>query len=188
MILTEKYDDALQYASRLHRLQMRKSTEIPYISHLIAVSSLVLEQGGNEDEAIAGLLHDAVEDQGGEPRLEEIRNKFGENVANIVDGCTDSYVEPKPPWRERKEGYIADIRDKKCTSTLLVSACDKLHNARAILADYRQIGDEVYDRFTASKADTLWYYTGLVEAFKSRGDLAVFDELGLVVQELQKRE
>jgi len=186
MLLTEKYDDALQYASRLHRLQMRKSTEIPYISHLIAVSSLVLEHGGDEDEAIAGLLHDAVEDQGGKLRLEEIRTKFGDKVADIVKGCTDSHVEPKPPWEARKKAYIADIASKS-DSTLLVSACDKLHNARSILTDHRQIKDDVYERFTASKEDTLWYYEELTKAFKARGNLAVYNELEYVVQELRKR-
>jgi len=185
MILTERYDGVLKYASDLHRNQMRKGDAgVPYISHLMTVSSLVLEHGGDEDEAIAALLHDGVEDQGGQKTLETIREMFGDTVASIFDGCSDSHGEPKSPWKERKDAYIAGIATKD-DSTILVSACDKIHNARSILSDLRQIGDQVYDRFFASKQETIWYYRSLADAFKARGNLAVFDELDRVVQEIE---
>src|SRR5881227_3632367 len=145
MELSTRFEDALTFATRLHADQTRKGTSIPYISHLLAVTSIVLEQGGNEDEAIAALLHDAIEDQGGAPTREEIRRRFGDTVVAIVDGCTDTEVMPKPPWRERKEAYIAHIREAS-TAVRLVSAADKLHNARAVLADYRVLGDALWQR------------------------------------------
>ncbi len=126
----------------------------------MSVAALVVEHGGNEDQAIAGLLHDAVEDQGGEPTLEEIRRRFGDGVAKIVADCSDSWVEPKPPWRVRKEAYIDKLPDKDPAS-LLVSLADKTHNARAILSDFRQIDDELWSRFTGGKEGTIWYYQTL---------------------------
>jgi len=164
---------------------MRKGEAgIPYLSHLLAVSSLVLEHGGDEDEAIGGLLHDAVEDQGGQATLDEIRGMFGDKVADIVDGCSDSHGEPRPPWKERKEDYIASIATKD-DSTVLVSACDKLHNARSILSDLQKVGEQVYERFSVSKQNTIWYYRSLSDAFKARGDWALFDELDRVVKEIE---
>src|SRR5947199_8691848 len=135
MVLTTRFEEALIYATRLHASQSRKGSTTPYIAHLLAVTALVLENGGNEDEAIAALLHDAIEDQGGASTREEIRRHFGDAVVAIVDGCTDTEVMPKPPWRGRKEAYIAHIRHAS-PSVRLVSAADKLHNARTILADY----------------------------------------------------
>jgi len=163
-MLTNRYDDALLYASELHRAQVRKGTPIPYMSHLLSVSALVLKNGGDEDQAIAGLLHDAVEDQGGLPTLEAIRERFGDRVASIVSDCTDSWAEPKPPWRKRKETYIAALPGKRPES-LLVSLADKTDNARAIMGDYREIGDEVWTRFTGKKEGTRWYYQSLTEFF-----------------------
>jgi len=167
-VLGERYVDALSFAARLHRDQRRKGSGVPYLSHLLSVSALVLEDGGDEDEAIAALLHDAVEDQGGPPTLASISTRFGERVARIVAECTDTDRVPKPPWRERKERYLAHLRQAAADSRR-VSAADKLHNARSILADHRAMGDAVFDRFTASKADTLWYYRSLVAAFQETG-------------------
>ena len=145
MILTDRFKDALLYAVNLHQKQFRKGTETPYIAHLLAVAATVLENGGDEDQAIAGLLHDAVEDQGGLPRLEEIRSKYGKRIADIVKSCTDAYEDPKPPWKKRKMEYLASIQNKN-PDAFVVSLADKLHNARAILADYRTIGEDLWQR------------------------------------------
>lgn len=184
MELSSRFEDALLMATRLHVDQRRKGTNIPYVSHLLAVASLVLEHGGTEDQTIAALLHDAVEDQGGLETLELIRATFGEDVANIVDQCTDAYEEPKPEWRQRKEDYIAAIAHKS-PMTRLVSAADKLHNARAILSDYRLIGEELWDRFTGGKQGTLWYYRSLVEAFANHDNNGLVSELRRVVEEIE---
>lgn len=163
-MLTTRYDKALVYASELHRAQVRKGTDIPYLSHLLSVSALVLKNGGDEDQAIAGLLHDAVEDQGGRPTLEAIRTQFGDRVAGIVADCTDSWDIPKRPWRERKEAYIASVPTRPRDS-LLVSLADKTDNARAIMGGYREIGDEVWLRFTGKKQGVIWYYQTLSGLF-----------------------
>jgi (p)ppGpp synthase/HD superfamily hydrolase len=184
-VLTSRFAEAFSYASVLHARQTRKGTDIPYLTHLMSVSALVLEDGGDEDEGIAGLLHDAVEDQGGEPTLEEIRRLYGDKVARIVQGCTDSVTQPKPPWRERKERYVAHIRHAPA-DVRRVSSADKLHNARSILADYRSLRDDLWKRFTASKSETLWYYRSLVESFRSAGGGRLVDELDLVVSELER--
>jgi len=184
-VLSHRYAEAFAYAEALHARQVRKGTNVPYLSHLMSVSALVLEDGGDEEEAIAGLLHDAVEDQGGRATLEEIRRRFGEKVARIVLACSDSDAEPKPPWRERKERYVAHIRHADA-EVRRVSSADKLHNARSILADYRMIGDALWGRFTASKDETLWYYRSLVAAFRSAGAGRLVEELDLVVTELER--
>jgi len=185
MALTARFEEALVYATQLHSKQIRKGSGVPYVSHLLGVCSLALEYGANENEAIAALLHDAVEDQGGLPRLEEIRAKFGDEVADIVLGCSDSDTEPKPPWQQRKENYIAHLQ-KASPSVLLVSACDKLYNARSILADYRNIGDELWWRFKGGRQGSLWYYRQLVLAFrKLSAPPHLIDELELVVSELE---
>ena len=137
MRLTPRFEAALVMAAQLHADQFRKGTDTPYVAHLIGVASLVLENGGSEDQAIAGLLHDAVEDQGGQSTLTRIRDHFGDGVADIVDHCTDADVEPKPPWRARKEAYIAAAQHMPVDAAL-VSCADKLYNARAILADLRE--------------------------------------------------
>lgn len=162
--LTERFDEALSYASRIHRDQRRKGADIPYVSHLLGVAAIAIENGASEDQAIAALLHDAVEDQGGVSRLEDIRTRFGERVACIVSDCTDSDVEPKPPWRERKEAYLASLRDK-APSSREVSLADKTHNAGAIVADLHIHGVNVWSRFTGGKTGTLWYYRALSDAF-----------------------
>ena len=164
MIITDRYNEALSYAETLHRSQFRKGTSIPYISHLMTVSALVLEHGGDEDQAIAGLLHDAVEDQGGETTLADIKTRFGGSVAAIVADCTDSWEEPKPEWRPRKEAYIESLF-KKPQASLLVSLADKTHNAEAILHDYHEIGDDIWARFTGGKDGTHWYYQTLKDSF-----------------------
>jgi (p)ppGpp synthase/HD superfamily hydrolase len=157
---------------------------VPYVAHLLGVASLVLEDGGDEDEAVAALLHDVVEDQGGQPRLDEIEREFGPRVAHIVEGCTDAYVVPKPPWRKRKEDYIRAIPFKD-ESTRRVSLADKLYNARTILLDYRRVGEELWTRFN-SDSDQLWYYRALASAFRETTDSPLVDELDRVVTELER--
>lgn len=182
--LSPEFDDALVFAARLHRDQFRKETSIPYISHLIAVSSLVLEFGGTETEAIAGLLHDAIEDQGGDRIRKVIRRRFGEEVTDIVDACTDAEVTPKPPWRERKEAYITHLATAP-ESVRLVSGCDKLHNARAILVDYLEHGEELWSRFNGGKDGTLWYYRSIADILVKQGPNRLAQELDRVVTEIE---
>lgn len=177
---------AFRYAAEKHAGQTRKQTTVPYLSHLMAVASLVLEAGGDEDLAIAGLLHDVVEDCGGMPRLREIRKQFGPRVAKIVDGCTDTYVEPKPEWLERKKNYLREVKHADA-ETRLVSACDKLHNVRTILADYREQGETVWKRFSGKKEGTLWYYRALTDEYRRRGSNRITRELEIAVEELERR-
>lgn len=188
-LLTWRFNLAFQLASGLHHQQTRKGTPVPYIAHLMAVCSLVLDAGGDEDQAIAALLHDAVEDQGGLPTLATIRHLFGDRVANAVEGCSDSTVsDPKQklPWRQRKEKYLAHLRDANADS-LMVGVADKLHNARAILRDYRQIGEELWQRFSVPKEQQLWYYRALAEAFrKTAAPKVLVDEFARVVEELSQ--
>jgi (p)ppGpp synthase/HD superfamily hydrolase len=181
-----RFDQALVYAHQLHARQTRKGTTIPYIGHLLAVTSIVIENNGSEDEAIAALLHDAVEDAGGATTREEIRQRFGENVAVIVDGLTDTDQAPKPPWRKRKEDYIAHLSEAS-SSVLLVSLADKIHNAQSILRDVRNEGDSVWKRFTGGRDGSLWYYRSLVEAFRARGQFVpMVNELDRTVTELEQ--
>ncbi len=175
-MLSQRFDAALVFASELHRMQLRKGTSIPYISHLLAVAALVIEHGGHEDQAIAGLLHDAAEDCGGERTLREVEKRFGPAVAKIVFDCTDSWGEPKPPWRERKEAYLA-ILPNKSPQSLLVSLADKTHNARAILLDLRVVGNGIWNRFNGGRDGTLWYYSSLSDVFCSRVPGSLSDEL-----------
>lgn len=183
--LTQRFNQALDFAAELHQNQVRKGSGEPYIAHLLGVTSLALEHGASEDEAIAALLHDAVEDQGGEATRQEIRRRFGEQVAGIVDGCTDSDVQPKPPWRERKEAYIAHLHSAP-PSVLLVSSCDKLHNATSILRDYRRMGEKLWPRFRGGRKGTLWYYRTLVSTFRQVWQSPLIDELDRVVSELER--
>ena len=179
--LTEAFSEALA----LHARQFRKGTNIPYLSHLMAVASLVIENGGDEDETIAALLHDAAEDQGGQPTLERIRKRFGPRVAEIVDGCTDTYEDPKPEWKGRKERFLKRLAGAS-PSVRLVAAADKLHNARAMLADYRAIGDDLWKRFNAPREDVLWYHRAVTEALKAGGSTPLVEELDRVVTELER--
>ncbi len=181
----EKFEAALVYAARLHRDQTRKGSGIPYVNHLLAVAAIVGENSGTEEEVVAALLHDAPEDHGGKARLEEIRKRFGDDVAEIVAGCTDTYEDPKPAWRPRKEAYVAHVRTAPA-SVRLVSAADKLHNARSILADLRVSGDALWGRFTGGKEGTLWYYRALTSALGAAGtNAAVVKELGRVVRKME---
>jgi (p)ppGpp synthase/HD superfamily hydrolase len=187
--LTWRFDLALQFASGLHHNQARKGGSVPYIAHLLAVCALVLEAGGDEDQAIVALLHDSVEDQGGLPTLETIRHLFGDRVAVAVESCSDSTVSDptkKLPWRERKEKYLAHLRHANADA-LIVSAADKLHNARAILSDYRTFGEQLWKRFKAEKVDQLRYYGALVETLrKTAAPKVLVDELERVVRELKQ--
>ena len=184
-IYSERFLEAFAYAARLHGRQTRKGTNKPYIGHLMSVASIVIAYGGDEEMAIAALLHDAVEDAGGLKRLREIRKKFGKRVARIVDGCTDAYGEPKPPWLERKQKYIARVAGE-AEDTRLVSAADKLSNARDVLADVRVDGDVAFERFQGKKDGTLWYYRMLVTVFREAGTNPLVEELARVVAELEK--
>jgi (p)ppGpp synthase/HD superfamily hydrolase len=180
--LSKLYDEALVYASELHRYQVRKGSGVPYIAHLLSVSSRVLSAGGTEIQAIAGLLHDAAEDQGGQARLDDIRRTFGTEVAQIVADCTDSWVDPKPLWRPRKEAYLA-ILPKKAPTSLLVSLADKVDNAEAILKDYSNVGEELWDRFTGGREGTIWYYRTLSTIFDDVLPGPLARELSLAVSE-----
>ncbi|MBD2388346.1 HD domain-containing protein [Cylindrospermum sp. FACHB-282] len=183
-MLSERFTAALIYATELHAKQVRKGSGVPYIAHLLGVASIALEHGANEEEAIAALLHDAIEDQGGVATREEIRQRFGENVTAIVDGCTDAHTTPKPPWKQRKEAYIAHIPTAS-PSVQLVSAADKLYNAQSILKDYRLVGETLWERFQGGRVGTLWYYRALVDAFNKTKVTPLVEELERVVLELE---
>lgn len=175
---------AFQFAFKMHHGQARKASTIPYIAHLMGVVSLVLEAGGDEDLAIAALLHDVVEDCGGAPMLARVRKQFGARVAKMVDGCTDADTTPKPPWRGRKEKYLAHLKVAD-PDTRLVSAADKLNNVRSILSDYRQLGDLVWERFKGGREGTLWYYRALLNEFLCSPSNRITRDLDLAVRELE---
>jgi (p)ppGpp synthase/HD superfamily hydrolase len=184
---TGQFSKALVYAELKHHNQVRKGGDIPYIGHLLTVAGLVINDGGSEAQAIAALLHDAVEDQGGPSTLEEITKNFGDEVARIVEQCSDTDEEPKPPWLERKRKYI-DHLGEVGEDTLLVSVADKLDNARSMLRDYHTHGPALWDRFTRKNPqDHLWYYSELLKAYRARGlNSWMVDELGRVVDELKR--
>jgi (p)ppGpp synthase/HD superfamily hydrolase len=184
-MLSDRFEEALVYAARLHAKQTRKRSCVPYIAHLLGVTGIVLEDGGSEDEAIAALLHDAVEDQGGLQTLESIREKFGETVAEIVLEVSDSYSDPKPPWRERKQAYIDSIREAS-PSAMRVSLADKVYNAGSILQDLRRDGDAAWDKFNGGKDGTLWYYDQLVAAFEVHGPSALLTDLSRIVKQINE--
>jgi GTP pyrophosphokinase len=185
MTLSTRFEEALVLAVRLHAGQVRKGTSIPYVAHLLAVAGIALYHGATEDEAIAALLHDAIEDRGGSDTPEEIRRRFGDVVTAIVDGCTDAETIPKPPWRQRKEAYIAHI-GQASRSVRLISAADKLDNARAVLRDYRVHGEELWDRFRGGRDGTLWYYRAVADTLREAGPRPLVDELDRVVSELER--
>jgi (p)ppGpp synthase/HD superfamily hydrolase len=180
--MSPDFHDALAYASALHANQFRKGTTIPYVSHLLAVASIVLEAGGTEDEAIAALLHDGPEDQGGERTLDAIRRRFGATVADIVAACSDTFENPKPEWRKRKQTYVEHLKKSTC-STLLVSAADKLHNARATLRDLTQEGPVVWKRFSATPHEILENYANLIGAYRCAEKDSRRDQ---IVEELER--
>jgi (p)ppGpp synthase/HD superfamily hydrolase len=184
LVLTDKFERAFQYASIVHAGQRRKRSEIPFMAHLLGVASIAFEYGADEDEAIAALLHDSVEDAGGEERLQDIRTRFGDIVAVIVDGCTDSKTSPKPPWRTRKAAYIARVPHAP-PAVKLVSAADKLYNVRSIIKDLRQFGNTAWDRFKGGKEGTLWYYRCLIQAYKTTGVTPLIEELDLTFAQLE---
>ena len=185
MVLSQRFTEALVWATELHQTQVRKGSGVPYIAHLLGVTSEALEYGATEDEAIAALLHDAIEDCGGGAIAVEIRRRFGDGVAEIVEGCTDTDQTPKPPWRSRKEAYIAHLQTAS-PSVRLVSAADKLYNARSILKDYRLVGEEIWQRFTGGREGSLWYYRAVVDTLTAIDDRAIVQELERVVQELER--
>ena len=185
--LTERFDNALQFAHGVHRSQPRKDTTIPYVSHLLSVAGLVLESGGDEDLAIAALLHDAVEDaedMSGEDMSDRIRAKFGDRVADIVDGCSDAKSSPggsKPPWRSRKEAYLEHLRSAT-NDVLRVSIADKVHNARSIATDQDRFGEKLWERFSSTSEESRWYYTSLRDIYKERiGDSYLINELEIAL-------
>lgn len=182
--LGPRFEHALLFATRKHDGQTRKGTAVPYVAHLLSVAGLVLEAGGDEDLVIAALLHDVVEDCGGAPMLRQVRRRFGERVAHVVDGCTDTDLDPKPPWRQRKEDYLKHLRTADA-DVRLVSAADKLHNARSVLADYREIGDRVWERFRGKRDGTLWYYRALLDEFRRQKTNPLINQLERVILELE---
>jgi (p)ppGpp synthase/HD superfamily hydrolase len=185
VVLGDRFRRALVFAFDLHGGQVRKGSKgIPYIGHLLGVTSIVIEDGGDEDEAIAALLHDGPEDQGGRATLERIRNEFGDRVAGIVERCSDTLDDPKPPWRERKEAYLAHLEEAP-DEVLRVSLADKLHNARAILSDYREVGEGLWSRFNGTREESLWYYRSLVEIFVRRYSGPLAEELETTVSEIE---
>jgi len=186
MYPTRLLEEAFVYASIVHGGHRRKGTPIPYISHLMVVSALVMEHGGDEEQAAAALLHDAVEDGGGAPRREDIRARFGERVARIVDECSDTDVTPKPPWRARKEAYLRHL-EAASADAVLVSMADKLHNTRAILMDYRVLGSRLWERFNApgGRADVEWYHEELARSFRRLQPGPLADEITRVTEELK---
>ncbi|NOT14650.1 MAG: HD domain-containing protein [Methylotenera sp.] len=187
---------AFDFAAREHQHQIRKSTDIPYISHLMSVSALIFENGGDEDHAIAGLLHDVIEDAEPNTRIPfiraEIKRLFGDKVLQIVEGCTDGEPDDtgmKSPWKPRKESYLKRLESKDA-EFLLVSCCDKLHNARSILIDLKTVGASVFNRFSTTQEETIWYYTSLANIFSSRlqnsqGAIAAM-QLSETVSEIQR--
>jgi len=183
--LTSKFVEALQYAAEKHGTQTRKASDVPYLGHLLSVAGLVIEADGTETQAIAALLHDAAEDQGGEETLAEIREKFGADVATIVDECSDTFETPKPPWRQRKESYIRHLPDAS-DDAIVVSLADKLDNARAILRDFRAHGDQLWQRFSVQDPQLhLWYYRSLLQVYAQRIDNWMVHELRDVVDALE---
>src|SRR5260370_5891439 len=186
-VLSARFADAFAFAFEVHRKQTKKSTPVPYMAHLLEVAGLVLNYGGTEEEAIAALLHDAVEDHRDVVSFSLLGERFGAAVAAIVESCSDASVMPKPPWRPRKEKYIAHLHTAD-ESVVMVSAADKLSNARAVLKDYREVGEQVWCRFNAGKSDQLWYYRSVTAALVLRAiggrAQALVDELERPVQEL----
>jgi GTP pyrophosphokinase len=185
LMLSDRFDEAFRYAHDVHASQTRKGTGTPYLGHLMGVASIVLDDGGTEDEAIAALLHDAAEDHGGRARLEDIRSRFGDAVARIVADCTDSWDTPRQPWAERKRAYAEHARTLP-PSSLRVSAADKVHNTYATLRDLRNIGEAVWERFSASADDVLAYYGSLVRAYREAGGGRLVDELERIVRGIER--
>ena len=187
MNLTNRFEDALNFVTKLHKEQNRKGTSIPYISHLLAVASIVIEHSNSEDEVIGALLHDAVEDHPHEGKTkEDIKTLFGDKILSLVLECSDSEVIPKPPWEKRKEKYIDHVKSIS-SSAQLISLADKLHNSRTILRDYKEVGEKLWVRFTGKKDGTLWYYRTLVNTYKDINNLpnSLVSEIDEIVTSLE---
>jgi (p)ppGpp synthase/HD superfamily hydrolase len=183
--LGDPFVDALGYAATVHAGQLRGGDGQPYIAHLLRVAGLVIQEGGSEEEAIAALLHDAVEDQGGLERLEDIHKRYGRVVADIVDECTDSYGDPKPPWRRRKEQYLAEL-GRASRGALLVSLADKLDNVRTMLRGHRIYGEEIWERSGKTPDDVRWYYGALASRLTGLHPGPLADELATTVAALER--
>ncbi|MBX3118294.1 MAG: HD domain-containing protein [Fimbriimonadaceae bacterium] len=165
--LTERFQEALRFANEVHSRQVRKHKDVPFIAHLLGVCSIVMEYGGDEDEAIAALLHDAPEDQGGQPMLDEIRAKFGDVVADIVEEASEPLHLGKASWPTRKQAYIEAIATRS-QSGCLVTLADKIHNVQSLLMVLELDGDKMWQAFSASKDDSIGFYRRLADAFEER--------------------
>lgn len=185
MAYTDRFVEAFALAESLHRRQRRKGSDVPYITHLMGVASLVGEYGGSEEQVIAALLHDAVEDQGGSATLALIREKFGDTVAGYVVASSDAHGEPKPAWLERKQAFLAAVREA-CPEAKLIVAADKLHNVRTLVKDYHEIGSALWERFTGKKDGTLWYYRASLEALPAGWEHPILRPLRAAVEELEE--
>lgn len=182
--MTDRFSEAVAFANSLHRHQLRKGNGCPYIAHLLAVASLVIEAGGTEDESIAALLHDAVEDQGGASTAAEIRRRFGDRVADIVDACSEDRSSGWT-WADRKSSAIRHAASADA-STLLVLSADKLHNARSLAAECRASGDRVWGRFLGGRDGTLWYFRGMADSIARAGGSPLLGELRLAIRDLEE--
>jgi GTP pyrophosphokinase len=185
MLLSSRFTLALVYATELHQEQERKVSGAPYVAHLLRVAGIVLEYGGTEDDAIAALLHDAVEDQGGMPILDEIRRRFGETVAETVLGCSDAQAIPKPPWQQRKQAHVEHVRVASPAVRIIVAA-DKLDNARSLLREYRVRGESLWNFFHGGRSGTLWYYDAMLAALKESGITPLVEELERTLAEMRR--
>jgi len=185
MPISSRFADALLFAAQLHAGQERKLTGAPYLAHLLRVAGIALEHGADEDEAIAALLHDAIEDQGGPAARQAIERRFGQRVADIVQGCSDTDQTPKPPWRQRKEAYLARLAQAS-PSVRLVSAADKLDNIRSLIESYRQRGETIWQHFRGGREGTLWYFRSVLEVQKQAGPDRIVEELDHAVSELHR--
>ncbi len=183
--LSARFDEALVMASSLHRAQMRKTSGVPYVAHLLGVTSLVLEEGGNEDMAIAALLHDAAEDQGGDAVLLVIATAFGAEVARWVRQASDCFTRPKPAWETRKRHHLAEIPMADREARLIMLA-DKVYNARSILADYARVGPAVWERFSVPRERTMWYYEALLGVFERGLAPVLYDTLSDCVRRMKE--
>lgn len=183
--LGPRFGQAFEMASRLHAKQKRKGTQIPYLGHLMGVAAIVIDDGGTEAEAVAALLHDAAEDQGGEKTLAEIRSAFGARVARMVADLSDTFEKPKPPWPARKQRYLKHL-ESVGPSVLRISMADKLHNARAILLDHAAVGEKVWERFTASRAESIWYYRSLAKVYARRAPGPLATEFSSTAKRLSR--
>ena len=185
LILGKRFEEAFALANQLHKGHLRKASDAPYVSHLLSTAALVLQDGGDEDEAIAALLHDAVEDQGGEETLALIREKFGDKIAKIVDECSDTDIIPKPPWRERKEAHIVRLKGAS-PATHRVILADKLHNARSLLRGLREDGEEAWKISKGGKSGILWNFRTMHEVLGEFNQGYLWQELGRMVKEIER--